>query len=49
MYSIQDATIAETFAIQSIENSGLGSLWVGSFDDQMVSKILKIGDIKKLQ
>jgi len=44
LYSIQDATIVATFAILSIENSGLGSVWVGAFDDQMVSKILKIGE-----
>ncbi len=44
-----NATIAATFAILSIENSGLGSVWVGSFGDQMVSKILKIGDVMQLQ
>ncbi len=44
LYSIQDATIAATFAILSIANLGLGSVWIGAFDENMVSKILKIGE-----
>ncbi len=40
LYSIQDATIAATYAILSAENSGLSSVWVGAFDESLVSEIL---------
>lgn len=40
LYSLQDATIAATYAILSIENHGMSSVWVGAFNDTMVSDIL---------
>jgi nitroreductase len=36
LYSIQDATIACTFAMLAATELGLGSVWVGAFDDRAV-------------
>ncbi|MEM0150954.1 MAG: nitroreductase family protein [Thermoplasmata archaeon] len=44
LYSIQDATIAATFAMLSIENHGLSSVWVGAFDEIKVSKIINVSE-----
>lgn len=40
LYSLQDATIATTFAMLAAENLGLASCWVGAFDDKEVLKVL---------
>ncbi|AKA49037.1 hypothetical protein IX51_07905 [uncultured archaeon] len=40
LYSIQDATIAATFAILKAVDLGLASVWVGSFDEERVSNII---------
>lgn len=42
LYSIQDATIACTYAMLSATNLGLSSTWVGAFDDRKVKEVLKI-------
>jgi nitroreductase len=40
LYTVQDATIACTFAMLAATNLGLGSVWVGTFDEKVVRLIL---------
>lgn len=40
LYAIQDATIAATYAQLAIVAAGMGSTWVGDFDDDEVKKVL---------
>ena len=40
LYAIQDATIAATYAQLAIVAAGMGSTWVGDFDDAEVAKLL---------
>ncbi len=42
LYCIQDATIACTYAQLAAEALGLSSVWVGSFEEEMVHKIFSI-------
>lgn len=42
LYCIQDATIAITQAHLAVANEGLGSVWIGSFDEEKTRKILGI-------
>lgn len=44
LYSIQDATIAASFAWLQAVSLGLSACWVGSFDDNEVIKILNAPD-----
>ncbi len=37
LYCIQDATIAATFAMIKATDLGLGTCWIGSFDEEKVS------------
>lgn len=47
MYCVQDATIACTFAHLRAADLGLGSAWVGAFDDRKVSEIVGApGDLR---
>jgi nitroreductase len=39
LYSVQDATIAATFALLAATDEGLGSVWVGAFDEAAVRSI----------
>ncbi len=39
LYSLQDATIAATYAQLSATALGLGSVWVGAFDDRSIMKL----------
>ena len=41
LYSLQDATIACTYAQLASHSLGLASVWVGSFDEDEVSRILQ--------
>ena len=41
LYSIQDATIAAAYAQLAVAGLGLGTVWVGAFEDEDVLKILK--------
>ena len=40
LYCIQDATIACTYAMLTATALGLGSVWVGAFDEETVAKII---------
>jgi len=41
LYSVQDATIACAYAQLAATELGLGTVWVGAFDDAEVSRVLK--------
>jgi nitroreductase len=38
LYSVQDATIAATFAMLKATDLGLGTCWIGAFDEAKVSE-----------
>jgi len=40
LYTLQDATIACTFAMLAATDLGLGSVWVGTFDEKVVRLII---------
>ncbi|RME87364.1 MAG: nitroreductase [Anaerolineae bacterium] len=40
LYALQDATIACTFATLAAAALGLGSVWVGAFDEEAVRRVL---------
>jgi nitroreductase len=40
LYSLQDATIACTYAMLTAANFGLASVWVGAFNDEAVKKVI---------
>ncbi len=40
LYAIQDATIAATYAQLAVVAAGMGSTWVGDFNDNEVAKLL---------
>jgi nitroreductase len=40
LYSLQDATIACTFAMLAATALGLASVWVGAFDDEAVRQVI---------
>jgi nitroreductase len=44
LYSILDAAIAASYLQLSAVDEGLGSVWVGAFDDEMVRNILGADD-----
>jgi len=44
LYAIQDTTIAAAYAQLAIVAAGMGSTWVGYFDEQKVREILNVGD-----
>jgi len=44
-YAIQDATIACTFAMLAATALGLGTVWVGAFDDAAVQRVLGRDDL----
>lgn len=41
LYSLQDATIACAYAQLAATELGLGTVWVGAFDDDAVKRVLK--------
>lgn len=43
MYAMQDATIAASYAQLAAVELGLGSVWVGAFDDEKVAKVVGAG------
>ncbi|MBI2128594.1 MAG: nitroreductase family protein, partial [Nitrosarchaeum sp.] len=42
LFSIQDATIACVYSQIAAHDFGLSSVWIGSFDEEKVSDILKL-------
>lgn len=40
LYTVQDATIACSFAMLAATDLGLGSVWVGTFDEKVVRTII---------
>ncbi|CBK20463.2 uncharacterized protein [Blastocystis hominis] len=42
LWYIQDAAIAQTYALLAVQEEGLRSCWVGGFDESKVKKILNI-------
>jgi nitroreductase len=42
LYALQDTTIAAAYAQLATVAAGLGSTWVGSFDEQEVSRLLEL-------
>jgi nitroreductase len=44
LYTVQDATIACAFAMLAATNLGLGSVWVGTFDEKVVRLIIEAPD-----
>ena len=46
LYSVQDATIAATFAMLTAVNLGLATVWVGDFDEKKVQQVLEVKSIR---
>ena len=44
LYTVQDATIACSFAMLAATNLGLGCVWVGTFDEKVVRVIIGAPD-----
>jgi len=44
LYAIQDATIAATYAQLAVVAAGMGSTWVGDFNETEVAKLLELDD-----
>lgn len=42
LYSIQDATASVENMLLAVTNEGLGSVWIGAFDEECVSDLLNI-------
>jgi len=42
LYSIQDATIACTYAMLASHSMGLGTVWVGAFDEKQIRNIINL-------
>ncbi len=45
LFALQDATIACAFAMLAATALGLGTVWVGAFDDGAVQRVLGVGDL----
>ncbi len=41
LYTLQDATIACTYAMLAASNLGLASVWVGAFNDDAIKKVIE--------
>jgi nitroreductase len=46
LYSIQDATIAGTFAMLAAADLGLATAWVGEFDDAKVREVIGAKELR---
>ena len=46
LYSVQDATIAGTFAMLAAVDLGLATVWVGDFDEKKVQRILEVKSLR---
>lgn len=47
LFAIQDATIAAAYSQLAIKYYGLGSVWKGGFDQELVSKALELSPTEK--
>ncbi|MBS7638730.1 nitroreductase family protein [Candidatus Bathyarchaeota archaeon] len=47
LYSLQDATIAATFAMLAAHALGYGTCWVGAFDDFRVMRVIEAPDDRR--
>ncbi|HUK27661.1 MAG TPA: nitroreductase family protein [Candidatus Acidoferrales bacterium] len=46
LYSVQDATIAGSFAMLAAVDLGLATVWIGDFDEKKVQQILQTQDLR---
>jgi len=46
LYSVQDATIAATYAMLAAVDLGLATVWIGDFDEKQVQRILETKSIR---
>jgi nitroreductase len=46
LYSVQDATIAATFAMLAAVDLGLATVWIGDFDEKKVQQVLEVKSIR---
>lgn len=46
LYSVQDATIAGTFAMLAAVDLGLATVWVGAFDEERVRKVVGVDSVR---
>ena len=46
LYSVQDATIAATFAMLAAVDLGLATVWVGDFDEKRVQQVLEVKSLR---
>ena len=46
LYSVQDATIAGTYAMLAAADLGLATVWVGAFDEEEVRKVVGVESIR---
>jgi len=46
LYSVQDATVAGSFAMLAAVDLGLATVWVGEFDEKKVQQILNSGNLR---
>lgn len=46
LYSVQDATIAGTFAMLAAVDLGLATVWIGDFDEEKVRQVLDVKSIR---
>jgi nitroreductase len=46
LYSVQDATIAGSFAMLAATDLGLATVWVGDFDEKMVQDIVGVKSVR---
>lgn len=46
LYSIQDATIAGTYAMLAAVDMGLATVWVGAFEEEEVRKVVGVEGIR---
>lgn len=42
LYALQDTTIATTYAQLAVVAAGMGSTWIGNFDEQGVARLLNL-------
>jgi nitroreductase len=47
LYSLQDATVAASYAQLACTNLGLGCVWIGAFDEGRIRKICRASNVLK--